>query len=163
MPQAWFDQSRWDRFWEYWNTVIKQVPHVKKEALESMGGAVRDKVVQQLRQRVNDPQGRVARWQEVRTGSRGGYVAVSPTNGETVQVSRTGHDTTSRDLTRYLERGHAVRSPSGRAKRYTPRLRAGKTYVPGRMFYSWAKVDAEKLALKAADEVLCHIADEIDY
>lgn len=38
-----------------------------------------------------------------------------------------------------------------------------KTYVPGRMFYSWAKVDAEKLSLKAADEILCRIADEIDY
>ena len=56
MPQAWFDQSRWDHFWEYWDTVIKQIPHVKKEALESMGEAVRDKVVQQLRQRLQQIQ-----------------------------------------------------------------------------------------------------------
>ena len=103
------------------------------------------------------------RWQQLRMGSGGGYIAVSPVSDEAVQVTRGGKNTTSKDVTRYLERGHGIRPPSGRAGRYVPRVRSGRTYVPGRMFYSWAAANAEKLALKAADRAMGRIADEIDY
>ncbi|ERI62320.1 hypothetical protein HMPREF0239_04975, partial [Clostridium sp. ATCC BAA-442] len=36
-------------------------------------------------------------------------------------------------------------------------------YVKGRQFYSWTKMKALELALKAADRVLSRIADEVDY
>ena len=158
------DKSRWDRFWSYWERDLPgQIKTAKGQAVRAAGEAIRDEVAGQVRSRVNDPRGRVERWQQLRMGSGGGYIAVSPVSDEAVQVTRGGKNTTSKDVTRYLERGHGIRPPSGRAGRYVPRVRSGRTYVPGRMFYSWAAANAEKLALKAADRAMGRIADEIDY
>ena len=156
-----FDQKRWDRFWDYWEDFIEEWPEVKRFALLTMGTAVLKEVQQQVvRRGVNDSRGRVRRWQDMRVGSGNGYVAVSPLN-EDVSVSG-AKKTTSRDITRYLERGHAIRPPSGRSKRYTPRIKSGRTYVPGRQFYSWARQDALKLALAAADDAVSELCDAID-
>ena len=158
------DKQRWDRFWSYWEKELPgQIKSAKRQAAQAAGEAIRDEVAGQVRSRVNDPRGRVERWQQLRMGSGGGYIAVSPVSGEAVQVTRGGKNTTSKDVTRYLERGHGIRPPSGRARRYVPRVRSGRTYVPGRMFYSWAAANAGKLALKAADRAMGRIADEIDY
>lgn len=153
--RKWFDEKEWDLFWKSWDEAIQRIPDLKREALEAMGEAVLQEVREQISRRgVNDPQGRVARWQEVRKGDRGGYVAVSPSPDETVQVTRSGEKTTSKDVTRYLERGHGIRPPSGRTRRYVPRIASHRTYVSGRMFYSWAKLDAGKIALEKANRVL---------
>ena len=77
------------------------------------------------------------------------------------QLSKT-EKTTARDITRYVDQGHAIRSPSGTAARYTPRIKSGRTYVPGRRFYSWARMDAQKIALEAADEAVRELCDAID-
>ena len=92
-------------------------------------------------------------------GSKGGYVVVSPSPDETVQVTRSGEKTTSRDVTRYLERGHGITTPSGRTRRYVPRISSHRTYVPGRMFYSWAKQDAGKIALEEANRAMDRLTD----
>ena len=158
------DKAQWDHFWSYWERELPgQIKGAKRQAVQAAGEAIRDEVASQAHSRVNDPRGRVERWQQLRVGSGGGYIAVSPVSDEAVQVTRGGQRTTSKDVTRYLERGHGIRPPSGRARRYVPRVRSGRTYVPGRMFYSWAAANAERLALKAADRAMGRIADEIDY
>lgn len=155
MARSIFDKSEWDFFWRFWDEVIQRIPDLKREALEAMGKAVLQEVREQIPRRgVNDQQGRVARWQEVRKGDRGGYVAVSPSPDETVQVTRSGEKTTSKDVTRYLERGHGIPTPSGRSRRYVPRIASRRTYVPGHLFYSWAKQDAGKIALEKANRLL---------
>ena len=157
------DKQRWDRFWSYWEKELPgQIKSAKRQAAQAAGEAIRDEVARQVRSRVNDAHGRVERWQQLRMGSGGGYIAVSPVSDEAVQVTHGGQKRSAKDVTRYLERGHGVRPPSGRAERYRPRLRSGRVYVPGRMFYSWAAAEAEKLALRAADRAMGRIADEID-
>lgn len=160
MERQWFDKQDWDAFWRFWEEAIQRIPDLKREALEAMGKAVLQEVREQIPRRgVHDPQGRVARWQEMRVGSKGGYVAVSPSPDEIVQVTRFGEKTTSKDATRYLERGHGIPTPSGRARRYVPRIASHRTYVPGRMFYSWAKQDAQKIALEEANRAMDQLTD----
>lgn len=162
MRQAEMDKKSWDKFWSCWEDLIEEFPMAKKEALVRAGQAVLPALQRQIQQRVSDPRGRVRRWQDVRLGSKGGYVAVSPVWDE-VSVNRTADRVvTARDITQYLERGHKIRPPSGRAKRYTPRVRSGRAYVPGRQFYSWTKLDAAKIAIEAADEAMEKLCDELD-
>ena len=160
MARQWFDKSDWDAFWRFWDDAIQRIPDLKREALEAMGKAVLQEVREQISRRgVHDSQGRVAKWQEMRIGSKGGYVAVSPSPDEAVQVTRSGEPTTSKDVTRYLERGHGIPTPSGRNRRYQPRITSHRTYVPGRMFYSWAKMYAQKIALAEADRAMDQLTD----
>ena len=87
---------------------------------ERLGARMQAGVRGQIRGRINDAHGTVA-------GSGGGYAAVRPTN------SSSGPDSPGA-ITNYLENGHARRRPSGRAKRYRPRIKV--LYVNGRGFYS---------------------------
>ncbi len=164
MNQAALDKVQWDKFWDYWQDLIEEFPAAKTEALVTAGRAVLPVLQAQIDRRVDDKRGRVKRWQDIRRGSQGGYVAISPVSYE-ISVNKTKNRfVTARDITKYLERGHAVRPPSGRSKRYVPR--ADKSYVPGRMFYSWTKLDAAKIAIRAADEAmerLCNALDDFNY
>ena len=155
------DIERWKAFWEYWEDLIEEFPDVKKEALRAAGEAALEEVRAQIDRRgIRDTHGRVKRWQGVRMGSKGGYVAVSAID-ETVSVTASG-TTTAKDITRYLDKGHGIRRPSGLSKRYVPRMPGGRTYVPARQFYSWAKMNAVKIATEAADKALEQFSDAVD-
>ena len=147
MARQWFDKSDWDAFWRFWDDAIQRIPDLKREALEAMGKAVLQEVREQISRRgVHDSQGRVAKWQEMRIGSKGGYVAVSPSPDETVQVTRSGETTTSKDVTRYLERGHGIPetatiNPASPATGHTSRdgcFTAGRRWMPRRL--PWRKL-----------------------
>lgn len=171
-----FNTEKWERFWAGWDRVIEQFPDAKRMALHEMGKAVLKEVWSQIGQQgVNDRYGRVRRWQSIRFGSEGGYVAVSPDTDD-VQVTKAGKKTTAKDVTRYLERGHRVRGPSGRAKRYVPHYAddrgrwaefgPGKEdflVVTGRQFYSYARMKAERIAVHAAEKhVLVPLENMLD-
>ena len=90
--RKWFDEKEWDLFWKSWDEAIQRIPDLKREALEAMGEAVLQEVREQISRRgVNDPQGRVARWQEMRMGSPhpaagpGAMCPGSPVTGHTFQ------------------------------------------------------------------------------
>lgn len=96
-------------------------------------------------------------------GSGGGYVRVAPAGEEAV-----GRDVSSVDITRYLERDHDTRRPSGRSKRYRHRLKravfggTGRFVVKGFAFYSWARKDALSHGLDAARQVLDWLEDQFE-
>lgn len=160
---AWkVDKAEWDKLWDSWADLIETVPETIRVALYAAGKAARAEVLRQIeRLGVPDVHGRLQRWQEIRMGSQGRYSAVSATSADTVQVSKEDV-TTSADLTRYLEHGHGVRTPSGRADRYTPRLRGNGAYVKGYLFYSWAAMQADRLAREAADDAMRDFDDALD-
>ena len=60
-------------------------------------------------------------------------------------------------LTNFLSSGHKVRGPSGRAKRYQPRARM--TRVRGLDFYGKAKAEAEKIAVREAENLLRRLTE----
>ena len=173
MNKVSFDQKQWDTFWRVWERRLETLPGAKKAALLKSGLAVQALLHKQidarfLNSRGKDKRGKrfppneqVKRWQELRLGSGGGYTAISPKN-VIVRSNKTMEGShTAQVITRSLEHGHKIRPPSGRWQRYRPRIK-GKldtnrkhrihNVVPGRMFYSWAKKDATRVAVNAARE-----------
>lgn len=159
-------QSNLGEMLHAFDEIMEQLPEARREALEAAGEALRKEVASQIDKRVNDSHGRVKRWQEVTVGSKYGYVKVAPA------VERVeGKDCTSRKLTYWLEHGHGIaplkRNRHGRIKQYEARrsdyeTTKKKPYVKGRMFYSWSKMEAAKLARIAAEKALCVFEDQLD-
>ena len=158
------ERERLRRFVQYWDRLLEIVPEARREAVESAGEAVKrllDAQIQRADLSSGEAKGRVISWQRIRLGSGGGWAAISPTKGTVYswdqragfgarvrQHTWHGKPVTARQVTIWLERGHGVR-PSG--------------YVTGRQFYAGTRDDAQQIALKAADKVLCRIADEVDF
>lgn len=164
--------ARFNRFWE---NLYEAFPAARAAAVAAMGRAVKEELDGQITsQGVDDMFGHIRNAQRVLLGSRGGYAAVRPVaSSMTDRYGKTktwkGKQASVRQVTRWLERGHGARKPSGLNKRYRPRIdRAGvgpkgNAYIKGRQFYSFTKLKAVDCARKAADEALSKIADEIEY
>lgn len=171
------DRKRIARFNQCWEDLYKVVPQAKAEAVKAMGEAARKELDAQIlaADLAADAKGTVQSWQTVKLGSRGGYAAVrakaykwsdkrgKPKFWKDVRVS-------TRMVTKWLDQGHGARKPAPGSARQWARvgrsginLATGTRYVKARRFYSWTKRKALDLALKAADEVLSKIADEVDY
>ena len=165
-----FEANQWKKFWKYWEDFIAEWPEAKRIALKAAGNAILEEVQRSIvKEGINDSRGRVRRWQDMRVGSGGGYVAISPVD-DAVQITQSGKVSTARDITRYLNRGHGVREPSDPdSKKYKKRVQEnmpisnrGKVYVPGRPFYSDPKRNSGEIARKAADDALSRLSDAID-
>ena len=69
-------------------------------------------------------------------GSKGGYSRVGPGKQEVANQYGKKYGYTAAQVTSYLERGHAVPSPTGKSQRYRPNLEkailgsAGNAVVP---------------------------------
>ena len=156
-----------ERFVRVNETILRNIPSAKKQALYAAATAAQAVVRREIDRRVDDSRGRVKRWQEVVMGTRGGYAKVAPSDVRVAASNRKYYGYGADDVTRYLERGHGVRAPAGKNKRYGARLKragfsrnTGRAYVPGRMFYSFARSDAERAGLEAAWEIMDQISDD---
>lgn len=159
------DKSRLQRFSQYWDDLFKVVPEARRQAAEAMGDAVLAELNRQISVSIHDSNGHIQDLQGVRIGSHGGYAAVSPRKGTVEDRTNRGQPVTAKQLTSWLDRGHATRRPAG--KTWTFRKMRGqsitKNYVHGGRFYSEAQSKATEIAIRAADKVLSAIADEVDY
>ena len=165
--------------------VLDQIPEARERALEAAEKAVRKELESQIVAKLpgKDQHGHVREWQETTFGDKGGYVKIKPEAapkpspitrairraGKYLGVSQ-GEQATTRDITRYLERGHKlVRPGRNRYKRidsYTHDKaiqddRSGNEVVQGFQFYSWTKLRAVNEARKAAEIVLEEIEDTL--
>lgn len=93
---------------------------------------------------LRDIHGKVRSWQEQYKGSGGGYVALRPRAGETGTNSPGA-------ITNYLESGHKVRFPSGRAKRYRPEVHMARARAF--KFYADTQPVAEEMAREMAQSM----------
>jgi len=153
MQEFQIDTGDWKAFWERWKDTIDQLPGLKETLLEKIGERTQREVRSAIDSSgLSDSRGRVKRWQNPHVGSGRGYVAV---RSDSVLVSAGYQDRQTLNagaLTNFLASGHRVRGPSGRAKRYQPRLRM--TRVRGFDFYEKAKAEAEKIAIREAEVML---------
>lgn len=165
--------------------VLDQIPEARERALEAAEKAVRKELENQIVAKLpgKDQHGHVREWQKTTFGDKGGYVKIKPEAapkpspimrairraGKYLGVSQ-GEQATTRDITRYLERGHKlVRPGRNRYKRiesYTHDKaiqddRSGNEVVQGFQFYSWTKLRAVNEARKAAEIVLEAIEDTL--
>lgn len=154
------DTSDWTAFWDRWKDIIAKIPGKKEEMLRRIGEAVQEEVRRAIDETgVNDAHGRVKSWQNPYLGSGRGYVAVRSDSTKVLSASGTGKPVNVGALTNYLESGHKVRLPSGRAERYVPRARM--TSVPGAHFYRIAGISADRIARDAAKSFLDEIGKEL--
>lgn len=154
-------KREWEDLMHRFSTAIEQLPEARRQALREAGAVVLAEVRSQIdEQGINDSRGRVKRWQDIRMGSRGGYVRVAPMVKETDKWGYTGVD-----ITRYLEHGHALATHGKTGYFESDKMvvseSTGQSIVPGRLFYSWAESRAHKAALEAASKVLAAVSAEL--
>ena len=171
---TWVDTKELDQFRRHWDALFDVFPAARQAAVAEMGAAVRrDLDANILSQGVDDLFCHVRNSQRLALGSKGGYAAI---RAEAMpfhdrfgkRKTWKGKNVSGRMVTRWLERGHGARRPSGQDTRYRARIvGAGVSgrgaYVKGHLFYSWTKLKAWEHARRAADKVLSRLADEIDY
>lgn len=169
------DRRAIQQFNAYWESLYKAFPAARLAAVQAAGQAVKADLDANVVDRgVDDLFGHIRNSQRIQIGSRGGYAAVRPkAMGMTDRYGKVktwkGKQVSTRQVTKWLERGHGARKPSGAAKRYRPNIQRagvgakGNAYIKGHMFYSWTKLKAQEHALKAADKALGKIADEMEY
>lgn len=188
--RARFDRKKLEQFLHTWEPLFEKVPEARRAAVEAMGETMKQELDAQIRAAdiEEDAKGTVVSWQELRLGSGGGYAAVSPVKGKTVQSrDRTkrgeklrqhtyrGDPVTSGQITKWLEKGYGVRDADPTKSYYWSEARfkrgedkpfnwdTGKRFVQGRMFYSWANLKARDIALRAASRALERIGDEVEW
>jgi len=126
--------------------VLREVPNSRREMHRRVGAAVLEEVRRQIDSSgLNDAHGRIKGYQDYFVGSLGGYAAVRAIRG----LGPHGYSDSPGALTNYLENGHRIRRPSGRAKKRR-RGRAKQAYADGFHFYEAARQTAESIAYEAA-------------
>lgn len=144
------DFSEFRKAFENLDRVKDQIPEIKREFLDGLGG----KMLSTVRGNIGGT-GKVQSWQEYSIGSRSGYAAVRPKENTYQNSSKREYSVGS--ITNAIENGHRIRPPSGKQKgRYRPRIRQPK--VSGRYFYrdsqaavnNFVKAGAKDLAEKIA-------------
>ena len=137
---------------------LKERPELRKQMHEEVALALQTEVRGQMAKTgIARRTGRLEGWQKNYVGTGGGYAAVRAIGK--ADGGGTGPNSAGA-ITNYLESGHKVRPPSGKAKR--PRKsRRKKAFVTGRYFYAAARGQAQQVALAAANRYAERIAERI--
>jgi len=161
MQEFTVDTNGWNAFWEKWRDTVNAIPDMKEVLLKRVGREVRDEVRRAIdASGLNDRRyGRVKLWQGSHVGSGLGYTAVRRDSDMTMSGGGNKDPINTAALTNFLNFGHKVRGPSGRAKRY--RSRAEKARVGGFRFYKTAGNQSEKIAIQVAEELLKSLVVEL--
>ena len=126
------------------NSLLKEFPEARRKLHEEFADLLKTEVNTQIDSSgLRDERGKIKGWQESSVGSGGGYAVTRP------EKSSTGANSPGA-ITNYLESGHQIRKPSGRAKRYRPRIK--RSYVDGYHFYQKAQRSVEAKAIRLAEK-----------
>lgn len=106
--------------------------------------------------------GKVQRWQGQFVGSKGGFAAVRPLAKTFTEPNGRGKRYAVGAVTNAINSGHKFPSPSGKDKRYRPRIRSGRQSVPGRKFYQQAEAQVPAIAQAAAQQVVAALKDHLE-
>lgn len=137
----------------------QSIPQLQREAHERLGQVVQRTVRGNISTSLNDSHGKIASWQDVFVGSRGGYVAVRATDSP---AGRNGAGA----VTNYLENGHVKRKRRTYIKnqaRYIKiiRARAGNNWVEGRHFYQKSKSSLQREVQREAENILNQLVSSL--
>lgn len=135
------------------NKVLDSREGLRRKYHERIADIAKEAVDRNISVTLNDSHGKIRSWQERIVGSSGGYAAVRPIKGS-------GKNSPGA-ITTYLEEGHRIRRPSGKAKQKR-RRRINVAYVDGRHFYDAARREVEQKALAVAKEYAEEIANTLN-
>ena len=151
------DISKMDALAKRFEEAGKKYRVEKRAMFERAGELLKKRLDENINSKLGDDGGTIKSWQEERVGSGGGYAAISPI--KTPPGTKKGEAPGA--ITNYLEHGHKIRGPSGKAKRKRPR-RINVLYVSGRYFYHDTAKQMETEAEKLANEFANEIAKELE-
>lgn len=147
------DFSQFDALEADIDKALKAFPSERRALHEKMGDAIKETLDQEITWSFTGMGDKIKNWQKKYVGSGGGYAAVRADDVSTGKNSPGA-------ITNYLENGHKIRPPSGKAKRYKPRIT--HAYVDGRHFYARATKRSEGELIKLAEAFANDLADKIE-
>lgn len=133
--------------------LIKSFPDMQRELHEEFANTIKKKVDSEIVASLKNGASKIKRWQGKYVGSYGGYAAVRAVDNSTGSESPGA-------ITNYLENGHKIRKPTGRNKRYKPRI--NKIYVDGYHFYSKASNNLEADIIKISEKFANKIRNKLE-
>lgn len=141
------------------NRLLQTFPKARQELMELVG----QKMLSTVQENIGGA-GKVQGWQSLHMGSKGGYAAVRA-KAKTFEQKKRRNGTTGKAyavgaLTNAIENGYKVRGPSGKAKRYRPRIH--KSRVAGKGFYQKAGGQVDALAQRAAGDLVDRLMKEME-
>lgn len=139
------------------NDLSKRYKGEKRAMFERAGELLKKHLDDSIDDKLSDDDGKIKSWQKARVGSKGGYAAISPI--KTPPGTKKGEAPGA--ITNYLESGHRIRRPSGKAKSKA-RRRINVPYVSGRYFYRDTAKQMETEAEKLANEFAETIAKDLE-
>ena len=137
----------------------QSIPQLQRAAHERLGQVVQRTVRDNISTSLNDSHGKIASWQDVFVGSRGGYVAVRATDSP---AGRNGAGA----VTNYLENGHVKRKKRTYVRKQTRNVRiiraqASNNWVEGRHFYQKSKSAVQQEVQREAENLANQIASSL--
>lgn len=156
MLEAEIDRSELERLVEKLERSPKVLAQAKRQAMETAA----PKLLSAARSEIGGS-GKVQRWQEAYTGSKGGYAAVRPKKKTYVEIKGKQKDLRAPPkkyavgyITNAINSGH--RFPRDKLGY---RSRTGS--VPGKQFYQRAQDQAETVAREAAEQIVQTLTDHL--
>ena len=137
------DLKELDKLSERFQNALKEFPKQRKWYHVQVG----KEILEAVRRRIGGT-GKVQGWQGAYVGSKGGYAAVRPKGEMFSDGYAVGY------LTNAIENGHKIRMGKGK------RTRIKKPYVNGRYFYRDSLPEAERIAIRKAEQLadkLCKV------
>ena len=152
------DYSGLDELDKRFERVLKELPAERKRMHEEVAAALKPLVDAEIgASGLLNNGGRVKGWQQTQVGSSGGYAAVRAVGqAEGFSPGRNSPGA----ITNYLEVGHKVRGPTGKAKRKR-KSRAKQSNVKAYAFYQRSRAQAQKVAHDAAERYVDSIAEKL--
>ena len=123
---------------------------------------VGQELLTQVRQEIGG-KGKVAGWQDIHMGSKGGYVAVRARAKE-YQTTKSGKRYAVGYVTNAIEGGHRTggRRPGRKAEGYRYRPRIHKAAVPGKWTYKMVRGQLDAITQQELDQLLAFIIDGLE-
>ena len=147
-----------DQLGKSWSELLKRFPEEKRRVLFEVG----QELLTQVRQEIGG-KGKVAGWQDIHMGSKGGYVAVRARAKE-YQTTKSGKRYAVGYVTNAIEWGHRTggRRPGRKAEGYRYRPRIHKAAVPGKWTYKMVRGQLDAITQQELDQLLAFIIDGLE-
>lgn len=134
-------------------SLLEDIPEMRRDMHVELSGILGAELDSSISASLNDDSGKIAGWQQRVVGSGGGYAAVRPTKNPS---GANGPGA----ITNYLEHGHKIRPPSGKASKYRPRVKVAR--VQGRFFFQRTGANIEAQAIAVAEAYCGKLAVRLD-
>ena len=139
---------------DMFNEILNDFPDKRRELHEDMKQMLKREVDSSISGSLNDNNGLVKSWQEARTGSGGGYAAISAKRNTFHNEYAVGY------ITNALENGHRIRPPKRQSKYYRSRVKQAR--VEGRSFYQKSISNAISKAIDMTRQMVDELTNEMN-